>query len=136
MELDLQLRLPNEEATLPVVRHVARSLLRDLGVSEEMAGDLELAVGEACANVVRHSDSDGSYLVEFGLRPPDCTIRVVDHGRGFEPSSLPRGQPDPVAEHGRGISIMRGLVDRIELESRPAGGTVVCLAKNLGPPEA
>lgn len=52
-------------------------------------------------------------------------------GRGLEGIDLEREMPGDEEFRGRGIALMRRLVDRIQFESRPEKGTIVHLQKRL-----
>jgi serine/threonine-protein kinase RsbW len=131
MKIAYTLCLPRDEASVPVVRHVLGGSLRKLGVSEEGLSDIELALTEACTNVLRHAtNGDDEYDVEIDIEDMKCEIRVSDRGHGFDHKSL-AGEARASAERGRGIQLMRALVDGVDFESRPEDGTVVRLAKEL-----
>ena len=79
--------------------------------------------------MLKHSGGDDEYEVRFSVEDDVCIIRVVDTGRGFDSTGLLASEPG--AESGRGIEMMRALVDKVKLESRPEDGTVVHLEKRL-----
>lgn len=126
----MALLLPRDHRTVPVARHICRHALREMGVLDECVGDIEVALTEACTNVLEHSGPGDQYEVQVTLAEQRCVIRVVDNGLGFD-SDQPRTMPDGVAEGGRGIELMHALVDRVKFESRPEVGTVVHLEKEL-----
>ncbi len=131
MRITLMLCLPRDSSTLPVVRHIAGFALRELGVEGEAIEDVELALTEASANVVKHSGADDLYEVHLELQDTVCEIRVIDTGHGFDSSSLAVGMADPSEEQGRGMALMAALVDSVRFESRPEAGTIVHLVKDL-----
>lgn len=132
MEINYGLRLPREAATVPVVRGLVRTAMAELGVDESCVGDVALALTEACANVVEHSsDDDDEYEVRVQIDSRACQIRVVDTGRGFDHETLGDGMPSPTAERGRGIQLMKALVDNVQFDSEPEAGTVVHFTKKL-----
>jgi serine/threonine-protein kinase RsbW len=104
--------------------------MEDLGVDAECRADIEVALTEACANVLKHSGGDDQYEVRLSVDSEVCEIRIVDTGRGFDSSSV--FAADPSDESGRGITLMRALVDRVKFESKPEVGTIVHLEKQLG----
>jgi anti-sigma regulatory factor (Ser/Thr protein kinase) len=55
MELSLALTLPRDEQTVPVARHIVRNAMEQVGVEETCVYDVELALSEACTNVLVHS---------------------------------------------------------------------------------
>lgn len=128
MEINLELQLPRDEQSIPVVRHICRHALTEVGVDPDCRGDIEVALSEACTNVLKHAGPGEEYGVNFSLDDRHCVIAVTDTGQGFDARIVPS---DPAAERGRGIELMRALVDRVNFESTPEAGTVVHLEKDL-----
>ena len=134
MRITYSLTLPRDVTTVPVVRRLCKGALLELGVMPQDIHDVALAVTEACANVVEHSsDVDDEYEVFVSVSDGLCEIRVIDAGRGFDAAGLERSnQPENLsAERGRGITLMRALVDNASFESAPEEGTIVHLHKQL-----
>ncbi|MDQ4065547.1 MAG: ATP-binding protein [Actinomycetota bacterium] len=132
MNITYSLLLPRDEISVPVVRRVCGTALRDLGVVEPCVSDVQLAVTEACTNVLKHADGTAEeYEVTVEVNEQLCVIRVLDTGSGFEHEHLGREVVHEGAESGRGIQLMRALVDTVNFISRPEVGTVVHLEKNL-----
>ncbi|MFI6516714.1 ATP-binding protein [Spirillospora sp. NPDC050679] len=129
MELNLDLRLPRDAASVPAVRQLLDSALETLGVEESIRGDIELMLSEACGNVIRHAEAGDDYTVRVTIVDERCVIKVIDSGRGFDVEAV-RG-PDPAAEHGRGMMIMRALADDVRFRSFPESGALVALEKHL-----
>jgi len=133
VQITLMLCLPRDASTLPVVRHIARCALAELGVESGAIEDVELALTEASANVVKHSGTKDQYEVHLVLDESTCEIRVVDTGHGFDSSALGVSMAQPGEEEGRGMALMAALVDSVHFESRPEAGTIVHLVKDLSP---
>ena len=134
MRITYSLTLPRDVSTVPVVRRLCKGALLELGVVPLDIHDVALAVTEACANVVEHSsDTDDEYEVHVSVSDGLCEIRVVDAGRGFDADALEGAGPveNLTAERGRGLSLMRALVDNAQFESAPEAGTIVHLRKQL-----
>jgi serine/threonine-protein kinase RsbW len=127
--MKFSLDLPRETLSIPVIRRVLGDTLRGLGVSEGCIGDILVATSEACTNVVQHVDSAARYEVTASIDSDRCVLKVVDRGQGFESDSSRTAPPD--SESGRGIKIMRALVDDVVFDSRPEAGTIVYLQKTL-----
>lgn len=126
----MALLLPRDARTIPVARHICREALKELGVEENCVGDIEVALTEACTNVLEHSKAGEEYEVQVRLAEQDCVIRVVDQGAGFD-ADAPVQRTEDISESGRGIALMHALVDRVKFESRPERGTIVHLEKEL-----
>jgi serine/threonine-protein kinase RsbW len=132
MEVKLTLALPHDQLSVPLARGILKRSLQTLGIDEETISDIELALTEACTNVLDHASGEDDYTVSAGINGQTCIIEVVDRGGGgFDGSEQGHLDAEPHAEDGRGIQLMRALVDRLEFENRPAVGTVVHLEKRL-----
>jgi serine/threonine-protein kinase RsbW len=130
VEIMLALTLPRDGVTVPLARHVVRTAMERAGVEPACVDDVVLALSEACTNVLLHAGAGDEYEVSFHLEGRRCRIRVVDVGRGFD-SAAHRDGAQPEAERGRGLTLMRALVDRVRFTSRPEDGTVVTMEKDL-----
>lgn len=130
MQLMLSICLPRDVGGIPVTRHIIRDALREVGVTDECAHDIAVAQSEACTNVLDHSGPGDQYEVRVKVDGDRCVISVVDTGAGFDVVNR-TDDVDLDSERGRGILLMRALVDRVHFESRQESGTAVYLEKKL-----
>lgn len=65
LAMKLDLTLPRDTSTVPLVRHILKYTLAEFGVATRCVSDVELAVTEACANVVEHATGDDD---EYDIR--------------------------------------------------------------------
>lgn len=95
------------------------------GMSEDVYGNMLIAVTEAVNNAVIHGNCfQKDQLVHITVTDfaDRLCFSVQDHGKGFDFTNL----PDPTApeniekENGRGIFLIKNLADDLEFE---AGGT-------------
>jgi serine/threonine-protein kinase RsbW len=131
MELSLALTLPRDEQTVPVARHIVRNAMEQVGVEETCVYDVELALSEACTNVLVHSGPGDEYVVRLDLEDRLGVIRVIDVGHGIDSARLQASDALPDDEQGRGLGLMQALVDRFDFTSRLEAGTIVTLEKDL-----
>lgn len=131
VQITLSLNLPRDESTVTVARHIVRASLAEIGVAGGCASDIEIALSEASTNVLKHSGPGDDYEVSCEMNDNTCIIRVVDTGHGFDHSTLGYENADMSAEQGRGIQLMRALVDKVQFLSKPEEGTIVHLEKTL-----
>lgn len=132
MEVTYVLGLPRDAASVPFVRHMCRTSLERLGVASVCISDIEIAVSEACTNVLRHaSESDDEYEVRVRIDQLECEISVADTGGTLDVASISTTHVTPGAEGGRGMFLMKALVDDLNFVSDRVTGTVVRLRKNL-----
>jgi serine/threonine-protein kinase RsbW len=131
VQIILALSFPRDEQTVPVARHIAATAMEEIGVDEDSTIAIAVALTEACTNVLKHSGPGDEYEVSLEVDEDSCTIRVVDTGHGFDSSVLGPEPADTSAEQGRGIELMRALVDQVKFISKPEEGTIVHLEKTL-----
>jgi serine phosphatase RsbU (regulator of sigma subunit)/anti-sigma regulatory factor (Ser/Thr protein kinase) len=81
----------------------------------------ELAFGELIANAVRHAP--GPVVARCRIAPDGAAaIELDDAGSGFVPANVPA---DLFAETGRGLALLRGLSDDVQVATAPGGGASV-----------
>jgi serine/threonine-protein kinase RsbW len=132
VEIKLTLALPRDELSVPVARRVLSQAMGVLGVDGDVTSDIEVALTEACTNVLDHAVDAEEYEVSAGIDGDKCVIEVVDRGGGsFDGTGLGHTEAELGAEEGRGIQLMRALVDRVHFTNRAQVGTVVHLEKQL-----
>jgi serine/threonine-protein kinase RsbW len=129
VEITLRLVLPPDEISIPMARRISRQALREVGVDGDCGHDIEVALSEACTNVLKHAGLGREYEVLVSINADNCTISVLDTGSGFDAGASPGSEP--MGETGRGIELMRALVDSVDFESKPDTGTIVHLRKRL-----
>jgi serine/threonine-protein kinase RsbW len=130
----VELSFPAHSRYLVLARLSIAGIAPVARLGEDVLADLKLAVTEACANAVRHAygeEEHGTVRLRLVLDGSTLTIEVADDGRGIGTGSVVRRDPSSLPEAGMGLSIMRAVVDELEIESPPAGGTVVRLTKQL-----
>ena len=109
--------------------------LRPEPLSQEVLGDLKLALTEACTNSVRHAyaGGDGSVQILYELHSDRLVVEVTDDGNGFEPLARPGVVLDgqELNEGGLGIAIIEALADELEIREREQGGSSLRFVKLL-----
>jgi serine/threonine-protein kinase RsbW len=100
---------------------LACELHGETGKEQEIA----LALTEALANAVKHgSKSDPSLKVHCWVKttPSTMVITVSDTGPGFDPKRVPNPLENAglSADHGRGLHMIRQLVDEVHFERNGA----------------
>jgi serine/threonine-protein kinase RsbW len=95
-------------------------------------GDIDAALHEALANAVVHGNGENSckhvYVTCRCYMDGEVAITVRDEGQGFDPSVLvdPTFRENLLITHGRGIYLMKTLMDEVSFEE---GGAVVMMRK-------
>jgi anti-sigma regulatory factor (Ser/Thr protein kinase) len=113
---------PAQPRQLAPIRAELRRWLAPLKMTGEAQEDMILAVGEAAANSVEHAYSevteDGTVKLIFWTEPDAVCIEIIDHGLWQTPPAEP-------LQRGRGIPIMRRLMDSVLIHHGPDGTSVL-----------
>ncbi|WP_410596415.1 SpoIIE family protein phosphatase [Amycolatopsis sp. lyj-23] len=102
-------------------RHWLRAWLANAAIEPDLAQDVLVAAGEACANAVEHAYGDGAGATAHlaaRLTGAHLVVTVTDRGRWRQPP------PDNHVLRGRGVPMMRALADAVAFRHDPAGTTV------------
>jgi serine/threonine-protein kinase RsbW len=114
----LEYRFTPTTAAVPIARHFLQDWLIRVPVDPNEASDLLLVASELCANAVRHATGQrGSVALRARIEGVDVVLEVEDDG-GNEPPVPILGDdlPEPLAERGRGLFLVRALVDAFDSE--------------------
>jgi serine/threonine-protein kinase RsbW len=131
--VELRQSLPSRVAVVsPFVDQLIRFILK-FRIADGSEIDIEMALLEALANAVIHGNGENSskpiYVTCRCYLDGEVAITVRDEGEGFDGSAV----PDPTSlekllfTHGRGIYLMKTLMDEVSFEE---GGAVVMMRKN------
>jgi len=113
----LRLRVAATPNSMPVMRHTLRRWLAHSGATPEDVYDISVATAEACANSIEHAyqAADARLEIEAMYREGQIFVTVRDWGHWREP----RGK-----HRGRGLILMRGLMDTVQVAHTDDGTTV------------
>ncbi|MFJ6988539.1 MULTISPECIES: ATP-binding protein [unclassified Streptomyces] len=110
------------------LRRIARSLLEDWGAAE-LADEVQLAVTELVANVVRHVP-DRRCTVLFLRQATGVRVEVADGYGALRPAPAAR---DLESEGGRGLLLLAAVADKWGVSAAYGGGkTVWCEVSTAG----
>jgi anti-sigma regulatory factor (Ser/Thr protein kinase) len=127
----MQLVISASPSRLAGLRRAVRAYLR--GVQDEVADDVVLALNEVATNAVLYGSSGGQ-PVEVVVQVDDGWVEasVLDHGPQPPAGRLEAADTDELRAGGRGLWLLRRLVDEVRLE-RVRLGTRVTLRRAIGP---
>jgi anti-sigma regulatory factor (Ser/Thr protein kinase) len=114
----LALTLEAEPMVLAGLRRSVGLWLSFHGVEEQERFDLTLAASEAAANAIEHASGAGEATLTVTCERESALVRISVRDNGRWRDSGPYGR-------GRGLAIMRALVDSLEIEREESGTTVV-----------
>ena len=117
----LEVEIPADVGELAATRAALRGWLTRVGLEPEQTLDVLIAVGEAVSNSIEHGHREqleGTVSLRATAFADRLHLTVVDTGR-WKPS-----QADPNSLRGRGIMLMRALMQDVTIEPSEAGTTV------------
>jgi serine/threonine-protein kinase RsbW len=125
-----ELCLPAELSQLAAARTFARQSAAAYGLDDDGCYEFAYAVNEAVTNAIRHGlpDERGFIRVTITAEADRLACAVRDWGTFTGPAEDPAASSDAAAEHGRGLALMRILMDEVRLHAS-SSGTTVYLAK-------
>ncbi|MBN2202486.1 ATP-binding protein [bacterium] len=133
-----RLRVPGLTGRLEEIRAFVSGIARRSGFVEEEVNKIELAVDEACSNVIEHAygeERPGDIDVSVRADRDRLTVTVSDNGKSFRFDGVP--VPDmkqylsELRVGGLGIYLMRMLMDDVTYRSR-AGRNELRMVKYRG----
>jgi serine/threonine-protein kinase RsbW len=126
--------LPSALDALDVIDKATLRVARLAGFTGAAAGAIAMAMIEAVTNAIVHGnrlDPDKTVSVRYRWKPGLFAAEVHDEGGGFDLSCVydPTDPERCMACSGRGIFIMRQIMDSVDFEMDDARGTTVTMTK-------
>jgi serine/threonine-protein kinase RsbW len=137
--IDIEITVPNQTRYLSLVGRIGENMAHEMGGGSEerevLGHSLNVVLTEAVVNAIKHARTSGhkeEVHIRITVSENELIIRVFDTGQGFDLNLVPCSEcPDPLNEQGRGIYIIRSLMDTVEYK-RADGGNVLEMKKILG----
>ncbi len=138
-QIEIEITVPNQTRYLSLIGKIGENMAHELGCfqgnRETLGQHLNVVLTEALVNAIKHAnaaDPDKEVHIRISVSDKDLLIRVYDNGQGFDFNLVSRATcPDPLNEQGRGIYIIRSLMDSVEYK-KSNGGNVLEMKKRLG----
>jgi len=138
MEQKFTIQVPSSTRNLAIIREFIARVAEQAGLSEKALGELELAVDEACTNVIEHAyghDSTKEVVIRAIFDEEEIRIEVIDTGHGFEPTQVESLELDELVEKrrtgGLGMRLMQTLMDEVHYEFEPGKKNELTMVKRL-----
>jgi serine/threonine-protein kinase RsbW len=118
--------IPCRVNLLGMARERVMAMARTLAFTEDELSEVELAVGEALSNALRHGcTNDGNQItVECETNGSALTVCVTDPGGGFKPVDVPLPRMEALQEGGMGLHFMGLMMDEVQYDFDERGTTV------------
>ncbi len=121
---------------LDAIRGFAAQAARDAGMDDSQTYAVELAMDEACTNIIEHAyngEEQGDIECTCDSNDACLTVVIKDHGKPFDPSTV--AEPDLEGDiesrplGGLGIYLIKSLMDEVHFEPLGESGNVLTLVK-------
>lgn len=123
------LNIPSRTDNLEIIRDFIIGIAKKFGFNDDGIGEIELAVDEACANVIKHAynyDENKKIDITVETNSSKLTITISDQGKGFDPAKLesPEQRLQKHARGGLGIALIKKVMDEVSFDINPGSNHV------------
>ncbi|MBK9708280.1 MAG: ATP-binding protein [Acidobacteria bacterium] len=138
IEKKLTLTVPSSTENLALIRDFVTSVGKQARMSDVDISNLELAVDEACANVIEHAyghDRTKEVTIRAIFDESEMRISVIDSGKGFDPSQVQSETLDQLINErksgGLGMRLIKTLMDDVRYEIVPGQKNELHMTKKI-----
>ena len=135
-----KLTVTSELDNLAEIAHFIRQAATDMGMDPDGVYALQLAVDEACTNVIDYAYQKCAgqpMVIECREEHGKCIVVIQDHGQPFDPGCVPSPSVSgPISRRktgGLGIFLMRKLMDDVRFRFDGPNGNELTLVKAIKP---
>jgi serine/threonine-protein kinase RsbW len=134
------IKLPAHTENLDIIRKFAAGIAENIGFPEEEVYKIELAVDEACSNVVKHAymtNSKEEHIINILVHEKKDHIEIIisDKGKGFDPKKIKKPELEEYMKKmkrgGLGIYLIRELMDKVSFRIKAGIRNEVRMIKYL-----
>ena len=132
------LSVPGQFEQLVQIAEFVTQAAREAGLTNDDVFHVEMAVDEACSNIIEHAYADHSGDIDLtctNSAPGVFEITIHDSGRSFNPDgvALPPldvlSDVDDLNEGGLGLYFMRKLMDEVRFDMASGQGNTLTMTK-------
>jgi serine/threonine-protein kinase RsbW len=134
VDLTKTIQFPSDVEYLEKIEKTSAKIAADAGFDESTVDDISIALTELVNNAIHHgnqNDRNKIVTVSFTVDEKKISISISDQGHGFSPASIsdPVHPDNLMADNGRGIYLVKALMDNVDYKISDAG-TEVIIIKN------
>lgn len=133
----LKMTVPGRYANVATVCQTCADMARSAGLDEDTVFHVEMAVDEACTNIIRHAyggEDKGAIEMSCCIDDDRLIVTLHDHGQQFNPDAVPPpqlgGNVEEISVGGLGLYFMRKLMDEVRFEFDPQEGNTLTMIKH------
>jgi serine/threonine-protein kinase RsbW len=126
------LTIPSDLRLIVLARHFVESFCRYAGFDHSSTEAVVLATHEAINNVIRHAHQghgDAKLQIQCQTVADGVEVRIMDEGKPFDVGAVPYLNPSELRIGGRGVFLMRTLMDELSCQPRGESGNTLRMVK-------
>jgi serine/threonine-protein kinase RsbW len=130
----LTLTIPSELRMLPIARAFIEAVCGAHNLDKATTHAVVLATSEAGSNIIRHAHRnrpDAQVQIQCNLTSEQIEIRLLDEGDPFDLTTVPHLDPSEIRVGGRGVFLMRALMDELYSQPRQDRGNALHMVKRF-----
>jgi serine/threonine-protein kinase RsbW len=134
--LPLTLTIPSDLRLIGLARGFVEAVCHVAGLDWATTNAVVLATNEATSNVIRHAHRDhpeASIQIQCRLDAGHIEICLLDEGEPFNLAAVPHLDPSEIRIGGRGVFLMRTLMDELDCYPRGERGNALRMVKRCRP---
>ncbi len=136
-KIEVDIKVPNQTRYLSLIGRIGEDIAKELdkyaGDRETLAYHINVVLTEAMVNAIKYAnnkDPDKLVHILINICEDELIIKVFDKGQGFDINSIPAPNFEKLEDRGRGIFLIRSLMDSVSYQ-RLRNGNVLKMAKKL-----
>ncbi len=136
-EIEVDIKVPNQTRYLSLIGRIGEDIAKELdkyaGDRETLAYHINLVLTEAMVNAIKYAnaeDPDKMVHIFINISDDELMIKVYDNGQGFDINSVPPPNFEKLEDRGRGIYIIKTLMDSV-CYKKVHNGNVLEMSKKL-----
>jgi serine/threonine-protein kinase RsbW len=126
------LTIPSDLTLLPLARAFVEAACQAAGCDDKTTHAIVMATDEATNNVMRHAHRDHPekpIQIQCVREPDGFEVRLLDEGAPFDIGGVPHLDPSELRVGGRGVFLMRALMDELSCHPRGSSGNTLRMLK-------
>lgn len=133
-----QFTVSSKLENLSLISDFIAEVARQYNLDDHILSDIQLAVDEACTNVIQHGyslEEEGTITIICQLEGDDFTVVIQDHGKSFDLESISLPDLDADLEErkvgGLGLYFMSQVMDEVKFHFDSREGNELTMIKHL-----
>jgi serine/threonine-protein kinase RsbW len=136
-KIEVDIKVPNQTRYLSLIGRIGEDIAKELdkytGDRETLAYHINVVLTEAMVNAIKYAnvnEPDKLVHILINISEDEVMIKVFDKGQGFDINSIPAPNFGELEDRGRGIFLIRSLMDSVNYK-RTRNGNVLEMSKKL-----